>query len=444
MNKTLRLRKGKQYNRTIKNRKNNVILIEPIVLETTDFEEPRIKIDDIKLIEGPKKVDSCAAPAEAAPAEAAPAEAAPAEAAPAEAAPAEAAPAEAAPAEAAPAADTEEEYSDEYYDEYSDDDPVEGILRGIVVSETGEHFVSDIGDNCIKKLDKVYGLIDIAGSIRGHNDSDIGYEAEFNCPCGMDMDKDNNIIIADLGNNCIRKIELTRVADEIKVNRVMTIAGSAAQEPGYVDGSIEEALFRFPSDVAIDSHGTIYVADSGNNCIRRIKDGQVTTFGEKTFNNPEGIAIQRVDDSIIVADTGNNCIKRITQDQTICVIAGKEGQPSGDISLPRNTQFEESAEQIRFNHPTGIIVDGEGNIFVSDTKNDCIRIITDSEATTIISISEEYKFNMPTGLAVEDDNLIILDTNNSTIRQINGVAKKIEKGPISKNGFLSLLNSLLS
>jgi len=418
MNKTLRLRKGKQYNRTIKNRKNNVILIEPIVLETTDFEEPRIKIDDIKLIEGPKKGDSCAAHTEAAHTEAAHTE----------------------------AAHTEDEYSDEYYDEYSDDDddPVEGILRGIVVSETGEHFVSDIGDNCIKKLDKVYGLIDIAGSIRGHNDSDIGYEAEFNCPCGMDMDKDNNIIIADLGNNCIRKIELTRVADEIKVNRVMTVAGSAAQEPGYVDGSIEEALFRFPSDVAIDSQGTIYVADSGNNCIRRIKDGQVTTFGEKTFNNPEGIAIQRVDDSIIVADTGNNCIKRITQDQTICVIAGKEGQSSGDISLPRNTQFEESAEQIRFNHPTGIIVDGEGNIFVSDTKNDCIRIITDSEATTIISMSEESKFNMPTGLAVEDDNLIILDTNNSTIRQINGVAKKIEKGPISKNGFLSLLNSLLA
>ena len=433
MNKTLRLRKGKQYNRTIKNRKNNVILIEPIVLETTDFEEPRIKIDDIKLIEGPKKGDSCAAHTEAAPAEAAHTEAAPAEAAHTEAAHTE-------------AAHTEDEYSDEYYDEYSDDDddPVEGILRGIVVSETGEHFVSDIGDNCIKKLDKVYGLIDIAGSIRGHNDSDIGYEAEFNCPCGMDMDKDNNIIIADLGNNCIRKIELTRVADEIKVNRVMTVAGSAAQEPGYVDGSIEEALFRFPSDVAIDSHGTIYVADSGNNCIRRIKDGQVTTFGEKTFNNPEGIAIQRVDDSIIVADTGNNCIKRITQDQTICVIAGKEGQPSGDISLPRNTQFEESAEQIRFNHPTGIIVDGEGNIFVSDTKNDCIRIITDSEATTIISMSEESKFNMPTGLAVEDDNLIILDTNNSTIRQINGVAKKIVKDPISKNGFLSLLNSLLA
>ena len=431
MNKTLRLRKGKQYNRTIKNRKNNVILIEPIVLETTDFEEPRININDIKLIEGPTKGDSCAPDTEASHTEASHTEAAHTE---------------ASHTEAAPAADTEDEYSDEYYDEYSDDDddPVEGILRGIVVSETGEHFVSDIGDNCIKKLDKVYGLIDIAGSIRGHNDSDIGYEAEFNCPCGMDMDKDNNIIIADLGNNCIRKIELTRVADEIKVNRVMTVAGSAAQEPGYVDGSIEEALFRFPSDVAIDSHGTIYVADSGNNCIRRIKDGQVTTFGEKTFNNPEGIAIQRVDDSIIVADTGNNCIKRITQGQTICVIAGKEGQSSGDISLPRNTQFEESAEQIRFNHPTGIIVDGEGNIFVSDTKNDCIRIITDSEATTIISMSEESKFNMPTGLAVEDDNLIILDTNNSTIRQINGVAKKIEKDPISKNGFLSLLNSLLA
>ena len=96
MNKTLRLRKGKQYNRTIKNRKNNVILIEPIVLETTDFEEPRIKIDDIKLIEGPKKGDSCAEPAEAAPAEAAPAEAAHTEAAPAEAAPAAPAPAEAA------------------------------------------------------------------------------------------------------------------------------------------------------------------------------------------------------------------------------------------------------------------------------------------------------------------------------------------------------------
>ena len=68
MNKTLRFRKALQYNRTIKNRKNNVILIEPIVLETTDFEEPRIKINDIKLLcdyfneNHSKELSSCTPP----------------------------------------------------------------------------------------------------------------------------------------------------------------------------------------------------------------------------------------------------------------------------------------------------------------------------------------------------------------------------------------------
>lgn len=406
MNKTKHLRHIKQYNRTLKNKKNNVILIEPIISNKIKMIKPNKKIhiekdiqDDIQehiqddIQEHKESIKNIG--------------------------------------------DHSTSSSEEYSSDDSDLNDPSLILRALTVSSIGEHFLCDIGDSCIKYIDKDVGLVHIAGCYRGYHDSTDGFQSLFDNPCGIAVDSDDNLIIADTGNNCIRKIELTRVGGEINCLRVFTVAGSTETIPGYKDGSLEESLFNNPTDIAIDEEDIIYVADAGNDCIRRIKEGKVTTIGSKSFDNPQGIALNPIDKTLIVTDTGNNCVKRIDEDCVIKVIAGREGQGVVENALPKDLKWGEIPTDITLQQPMGVIVDGGGVIFISDSNNNCIRIIKNNVVTTILSIDKASAFHSPTALAIHDDNLIIVDTFNEIVRQINGIATKVE---VKRNMTQSILN----
>ena len=412
MNKTKHLRHIKQYNRTLKNKKNNVILIEPIVSNKIKMIKPNKKIhiekdiqehiqehiqEDIQ--EDKESIKNIG--------------------------------------------DHNTSSSEEYSSDDSDLNDPSLILRALTVSSTGEHFLCDIGDSCIKYIDKDVGLVHIAGCYKGYNDSTDGFRSLFDQPCGIAVDSDDNLIIADTGNNCIRKIELTRIGGEINCLRVFTVAGSKETIPGYKDGPLEESLFNNPTDIAIDEEDIIYVADGGNDCIRRIKEGKVTTIGNKSFDNPQGIAINPIDKTLIVTDTGNNCVKRIDEDCVIKVIAGREGQGVVENALPKDLKWGEIPTDITLQQPMGVIVDGEGVIFISDSNNNCIRIIKNNVVTTVLSINKDSAFNSPTALALDKDNLVIVDTMNELVRQINGIATKVEIKRNLSQSFLNLVNKFV-
>ncbi|MFK5890746.1 MAG: hypothetical protein QM486_08455, partial [Flavobacteriaceae bacterium] len=163
---------------------------------------------------------------------------------------------------------------------------------------------------------------------------------------------------------------------------VSTFAGSGT--PGSVDDTGTSAQFNTPSRVAIDASGTIYVADTGNQRIRKITaNGVVTTLAGSTFDfadgtgtsakfaNPTGIAVDG-SGTIYVADRNNQRIRKITAAGVVTTFAG-----SGTRSFADGT-----GTAAQFANPTGIAIDGSGTIYVADTNNNRIRKITTAGVVT--------------------------------------------------------------
>ncbi|MEN3328437.1 MAG: hypothetical protein V7638_3244 [Acidobacteriota bacterium] len=203
---------------------------------------------------------------------------------------------------------------------------------------------------------------------------------------------------------------------------VTTIAG---------DGS--PLVLSDPFGVAVAADGTIYVADAGeSNRIRKLSpDGNVTTLAGGTegfadgagaaasFNTPSALALGP-DGNLYVADTGNNRIRKITPDGKVSTVAGNG--TAGYVDGP--------AAQAQFNGPIGLAVSPGGDIYVADTYNDVIRMITtEGEVTTIAGggtpgyADGEQKvglFDTPSGIIVfEDRSLIVADTGNRRLRKVS-------------------------
>ncbi|HSE15578.1 MAG TPA: NHL repeat-containing protein [Pyrinomonadaceae bacterium] len=210
---------------------------------------------------------------------------------------------------------------------------------------------------------------------------------------------------------------------------VTTIAGDGS--PVVRDG--KQSGFSDPFGIAIAADGTIYVADAGeSNRIRKISpDGNVTTFagGEEgfadgaglsaSFNTPSALALGP-DGNLYVADTGNNRIRKITPDGSVSTVAGDGA--AGYVDGP--------AAKAQFNGPIGVAVSPAGDIYVADTYNDVIRMITsEGEVTTVAGggapgyADGEQKvalFDTPSGIiVVENSSLIVADTGNRRLRKVS-------------------------
>jgi sugar lactone lactonase YvrE len=224
----------------------------------------------------------------------------------------------------------------------------------------------------------------------------------------------------------------------IPVYQFTTIAGQPSGD-GNADGTGSAARFYGPVSVAVDSARIVYVADSGNDTIRKIAlDGVVTTLaglaGWETqgsadgagsaarFNGPSGVAVDSAG-NVFVADTENHTIRKVTPDGVVTTLAGLAG------SLGR-TDGKGSAA--RFYQPSGVAVDNTGNVFVADTYNQTIRKVTpDGVVTTLAGLGgwdnrgsadgtgSAARFNGPFGVAVDSaDNAYVADSLNNTIRKI--------------------------
>jgi sugar lactone lactonase YvrE len=165
--------------------------------------------------------------------------------------------------------------------------------------------------------------------------------------------------------------------------RVITSAGvtsvlAGAATLGSTDGIGTKASFYYPQGVAVDASGNVFVADTNNNRIRKITpDGIVTTLAgtggsgstngvasTATFSNPQGVAVDG-SNNIYVADTGNNLIRKVTSAGLVITLAGTGS--SGFLDGP--------GLLAKFNQPTAIAVDGSGKIYVADNGNQVIRVI---------------------------------------------------------------------
>ena len=249
-----------------------------------------------------------------------------------------------------------------------------------------------------------------------------GIAASFNLPTVVALDSHGNIFVVDRSNHKIRKI--TPAGD------VTTFAGSGAI--GAADGIGTAATFKYPDGAVFDSHDNLFISDQSNHKIRKITpDGTVSTFAgtgvigatdgpgnTARFYYPAGMAVD-ANDNIYVADYGNNKIRKITTDGTVSTFAGTGVAGSADGTVLT----------AQFNGATGVCVDASGNVFVADYYSNKIRKINIlGDVSTVAGtgtsgsndgIGAAATFYYPAIVAIDSaNNLFITDEQNNKIRKI--------------------------
>lgn len=281
---------------------------------------------------------------------------------------------------------------------------------GVAVDSTGNIYVADSNNNMIREIGPG-GVVSTFAGQAGVTGSTNGPASitSFNNPLGVAVDSSGNIFVTDSGNNLIRKISPEGVVtsfahvgnlcagiavdssgnvyvteengdaiDKITPGGVVTTLAGSRGHHGSANGTGTAASFNQPMGVAADSSGNVYVADAGNNLIREISPGGVVTtlagsgaFGSTngtgtaaSFASPEGVAVDFCG-NVYVCDSSNNLIREITPSGEVSTLAG-----SGSLGTANGTGSAAS-----FGGPWGIVVNSSETIYVADTNNELIREI---------------------------------------------------------------------
>jgi uncharacterized protein (TIGR03437 family) len=304
---------------------------------------------------------------------------------------------------------------------------------GVAVDGAGAVYIADTSNNRVRKVSN--GVIStVAGNGKAGFSGDNGpaANAELSSPHGLAVDSAGALYIADQGNDRIRK-----VANGV----ITTVAGNGEFGPGGDNGPATSAQFRWPYSVAVDSAGSLYIADFGNSRIRKVSDGVITTVaGNGTYgysgdngpatsaqlNGPWSVAVDPAG-NLYVADYVNNRIRRISNG-VITTVAGNGAQGYSGDNGP--------ATAAQLNDPYGVTVDAAGNLYISDSFNERIRKVSNGVITTMAGSgltgpsggggfggddgpATSARLNSPDGIAVDPSgNLYIADTLNNRVRAL--------------------------
>jgi sugar lactone lactonase YvrE len=305
--------------------------------------------------------------------------------------------------------------------------------EGVAVDVHGNVYIADSDNHLIRKVTPDGTITTVAGTGKAgfSGDDGLATQAWLGSPSGVAVDANSNIYIADSSNHRIRKVS----ADGI----ITTVAGNGnAGFSGDGDEAILAELNR-PSDIAFDSQGNLYIADTINQRIRKVTlDGTITTLagtGSRGFEgdgaaatqaklyDPSGIALDTVG-NLYIADTFNHRIRKVSPDGIISTIAGTGTAGfSGDGA---------AATQAQLSVPRDIEVDDAGRIYIVDRSNHRIReIAIDGTITTVAgagdagfagdgSVATGAQLNYPTDIAIDAAGaLYISDASNYRIRKVS-------------------------
>jgi hypothetical protein len=287
--------------------------------------------------------------------------------------------------------------------------------RGVAVDGAGNVYVADSTNHAIRKIDSAGVVTTLAGTAGSNgNQNGTGAEARFNEPFAVAVDSAGNVFVADTSNNAIRKITPAGV--------VTTLAGGNGA--GTTDGTGTAAKFHEPRGIAIDSAGTLYVADYENHMVRKVtSEGVVTTLaggpdisgyvdGQGTtarFTSLQGIAVDS-SGNVYVTEGFNRDVRKISSTGLVTTLASGTG---------------------KFGEPRGIAVDASGNLYVGDYASHVIRKVTSSGTVTVHAgtaptpgttdgTTATALFYGPSGVAIDSsNNLYVADTLNNTVRKIS-------------------------
>jgi sugar lactone lactonase YvrE len=316
---------------------------------------------------------------------------------------------------------------------------------GVAADNAGNLYLADTDNHTIRKIVASTGAVTTfagAAGISGNADG-TGSAARFNNPSGVAVDGTGNVFVADTLNHTLRKVTSLGV--------VSTLAGLTGTV-GSVDGAGSAARFQGPQGLAIDAGNNVYVADTNNHVIRKVvpSTGVVTTVAGLAgnsgsadglgslarFNFPSGVAVDS-EGNLFVADTENHTIRKILPSGSVSTLAGLAGSSGG---------ADGTGSAARFDSPSDVAVDLSGNVYVADTDNFTVRkVVPSTGAVTTLAglagtsgsadgLGSAVRFFHPAGIAVDSSsNLYVADTNNHTIRAgLLSVAPAIQTQPQSQ------------
>jgi sugar lactone lactonase YvrE len=298
---------------------------------------------------------------------------------------------------------------------------------GIAVDSLGNIYVGDSNNNKIRKIDKTTREVTtFAGSGTGAFLDATGILARFNTPRGVAVDSSGNVYVADSGNHRIRMIDKT-------TREVTTFAGTGS--PGSLDANRLSATFNTPYGLAFDSSGNLLVADSASYKIRiiAISSGFVSTFagsgGTTSTDNVNAISASFNYPTSLAFDSSGNVYVTDLLSHKIRKISGLSGEVTTLAGTGLAGSTDGNGNVARFNYPQGLAIDSADNIYVADSTSNKIRKITlagvvstlagqatagSTDATGILA-----KFNTPRGIAVDSSgNIYVADSSSNKIRKI--------------------------
>lgn len=286
-------------------------------------------------------------------------------------------------------------------------------------------------------------------------------EAQFRFPSGLLAEPDGSLLIADTRNHRLRTLN--------EAGQVRTIAGAAVPIGGETtpkgslrDGAAAQAIFSEPAGMAKDKAGNLYIADSANHVIRKLdRDGQVTTIAgdgvagwkdgagtSARFNKPRAIAAAN-DGTLYVADALNHVIRRIDPKGKVTTLNARSErivEYSPGAVAAAGDFLDGALAQARFNEPSGLVMNADGQLIVADTGNHRIRLVdvakqsvaTLAGSSSIASYTKHFPdaplyaaggyrdgkasealFNGPAGIALtEEGGVVVADRWNHAIRYV--------------------------
>ena len=285
----------------------------------------------------------------------------------------------------------------------------------LTVDSSGNLYFVENGDSRIRKVDTKQIISTIAGTGTAgfSGDGSAASKAQMNFPTGIAIDGSGNLYIADFLNLRVRKIDSSGNINSVAGNGVLSFSGDG--------GPALNAQLNAPQGLAVDSAGNLYISDTNNNVVRKVaRNGTITTFAG-SLNAPRGLAVDSAD-NVYIADSLNAKVLKVTPGGTVTTVAGS-GTPGfgGDGAAASSAQL---------NLPTGVAVDTAGNLYIADFGNNRIRKVAAGTITTVAGNGNSgyggdggqavnATLFTPQGVAVDAaGNLYIADTGNWVVRLV--------------------------
>jgi sugar lactone lactonase YvrE len=287
--------------------------------------------------------------------------------------------------------------------------------RGVAVDPGGNLFIADWGNHRVRRVDAETGVITtVAGTVRKGFSGDGGpaTSAELRFPFGVAVDGAGNLFIADSGNHRIRRVDAG-------TGIITTVAGTGDRGFQGDGGSATRAQLAGPQGLVVDGTGNLFIADRDNSRVRRVDaaTGVITTVaGTSVFGfsgdggpatnaqimSPGGVAVDRTG-NLFIADTGNDRIRRV------------------DWKTGVITTVAEPTVISAIQDPQGVAVDGAGNLYIANLGNHLIRRVdaVTGSTTTVAGPDAPGGLKSPHSVAVSPDGfLFIADTDSHRILRV--------------------------